>query len=151
MYIVDKTLLNMLFRWVKSNLQYAVGGKGQLKCDGTRVETRFRLSAKLKSPFKSAWASVQSTIGSWDERISGSSAGYTMFRGSVKSTDYPLHSSVSPSLPVPTSPCAITFQLECTCQLTTSWFFILYWSCPSKTFEVATVLKNGTVLPVWQK
>ena len=32
-------------------------------------------------------------------RISGSNAGYTMFRGSVKSTGYPLHSPVSPSLP----------------------------------------------------
>ena len=28
-------------------------------------------------------------------------AGYTMFRGSVKSTGYPLHSPVSPSLPLP--------------------------------------------------
>ena len=28
--------------------------------------------------------------------ISGSNAGYTMFRGSVKSTGYPLHSPVSP-------------------------------------------------------
>jgi hypothetical protein len=34
-------------------------------------------------------------------RISGSNAGYTMFQGSVKSTGYPLHSSVSPSLPLP--------------------------------------------------
>jgi len=33
-------------------------------------------------------------------RISGSNAGYTMFRGSVKSTGYPLHSPVSPSLPL---------------------------------------------------
>jgi hypothetical protein len=32
--------------------------------------------------------------------IVGSNAGYTMFRGSVKSTAYPLHSPVSPSLPV---------------------------------------------------
>ena len=32
--------------------------------------------------------------------ISGSNAGYTMFQGSVKSTGYPLHSQVSPSLPV---------------------------------------------------
>ena len=31
-------------------------------------------------------------------RISGSNAGYTMFRGSVKSTGYPLHSPVFPSL-----------------------------------------------------
>ena len=28
--------------------------RGQLKCDGTRTETRFRLSAKRTSPFKSA-------------------------------------------------------------------------------------------------
>jgi len=34
-------------------------------------------------------------------RISGSNAGYTMFRGSVKGTGYPLHSTVSPSLPSP--------------------------------------------------
>jgi len=33
--------------------------------------------------------------------ISGSNAGYTMFRGSVKGTGYPLHSPVSPSLPLP--------------------------------------------------
>jgi len=34
-------------------------------------------------------------------RISGSNAGYVMFRGSVKSIGYPLHSPVSPSLPLP--------------------------------------------------
>jgi len=33
--------------------------------------------------------------------ISGSNAGYTVFRGSVKGTGYPLHSPVSPSLPLP--------------------------------------------------
>ena len=71
-----------------------------LKCDGKRAETRFRLSAKRTSPFKSAGASVQSTTGSWSVRISGSNAGYIMFRGSVKGTGYPLHSSVSPSLPL---------------------------------------------------
>jgi hypothetical protein len=72
-----------------------------LKCDGTRAETRFRLSAKQTTPFKSAGASVQSTTGSRGVRISGSNTGYTMFRGSVKSTGYPLHSPVSPSLPLP--------------------------------------------------
>ena len=76
-------------------------GRGQLKCDGTPAETRFRLSAKRMSPFKSAGASVQSTTGSRGVRISGSNAGYTMFRGSVKGTGYPLHSPVSPSLPHP--------------------------------------------------
>ena len=34
-------------------------------------------------------------------RISGANAGYTMFRGIVKSTGYPLHSPVSPLLPFP--------------------------------------------------
>jgi len=69
---------------------------GQLKCDGTRAETRFRLQAKRMSPFKSAGVSVQSITGSRGVRISGSNAGYTVFRGSVKSTGYPLHSPVSP-------------------------------------------------------
>jgi hypothetical protein len=41
-------------------------------------------------------ASVQSTAGSRGVPISGSNAGYTMFRGSVKSTGYPLHLPVSP-------------------------------------------------------
>jgi hypothetical protein len=78
--------------------------RGQLKCDGTHAETRFRLSAKRTSPFKSARASVQSTTGSLGVCISGSNgsnARYTMFRGSVKSTGYPLHSPVSLSLPLP--------------------------------------------------
>jgi hypothetical protein len=54
-------------------------GRGQLKCDGTRAETRFHLLAKRTSPFKSAGASVQSTTGSRGVRISGINAGYTMF------------------------------------------------------------------------
>ena len=57
---------------------------------------QLRTSLHLNRP----GASVQSTTGSRVVRISGSNAGYTMIRGSVKSTDYPLHSSVSPSLPL---------------------------------------------------
>jgi hypothetical protein len=75
--------------------------KLRLKCDGTRAETIFRLSAKRTSPFKSTGASVQSTTGNRSVRIRVSNAGYTVFRGSVKSTGYPLHSPVSPSLPLP--------------------------------------------------
>ena len=56
---------------------------------------------KRTSPFKSAGASVQSTTGSGDVRNSGSNAGYTTFRSGVKSTGYPIHSPVSPSLPLP--------------------------------------------------
>ena len=76
-------------------------GTDQLKCDDTRAEIRFRLSGKRTSPFKSVVASVQSTTGSRGVRVSGSNAGYTMFRGSVKGTGYTLHSPVSPSLPLP--------------------------------------------------
>jgi hypothetical protein len=66
----------------------------RLKRDGTRAETRFRLSPKRG-------ASVQSTTGSRGVRINGSNAGYPIFRFSVKGTGYPLHSPVSPSLPRP--------------------------------------------------
>jgi hypothetical protein len=75
-------------------------GRLHLKCDGTRAETRFHILMKRTSPFKSAGMSVQSTTGSWGARISDSNAGYTMFQGTVKSTGYPLHSPVSPSLPL---------------------------------------------------
>ena len=86
----------------------------RLKRDGTRAETRFRLSPKRTSPFKSAGASVQSTAGSRGVRISGSNVGYTMFRGSVRVLathsirQFPLR------FPSRASPCAITFQLEST-------------------------------------
>jgi hypothetical protein len=50
------------------------GGRLRLKCDVTRAETSFRLSAKRTSPLKSAGASVQSTTGSRGVRISGSNA-----------------------------------------------------------------------------
>jgi len=89
---------------------WITAGIGQLKCDGTRAETRFRLSAKRKSPFKSAGASVQSTTGSRGVRIRGSNAGYTMFRGSVKGTGYPRQLPLH--FPSRASQCAIIFQLE---------------------------------------
>jgi hypothetical protein len=86
--------------WLIGTIVHDECGRGQLKCDGTCAETRFRLSVKQTSPHKSAGASVQSTTGSRGLRISGSNAGYTMFQGSVKGTGYPLHSPVSPSLPL---------------------------------------------------
>ena len=43
--------------------------------DGTRAETRFLLSPKGTSPFKSVGVSVQSTAGSRGVRISLSNAG----------------------------------------------------------------------------
>jgi len=53
--------------------------RGQLKCDDTRTENRFCLSAKWTSPFKSVGASVQLTTGSRVVCIGGSNAGHTMF------------------------------------------------------------------------
>jgi len=95
------TATTVVFNNTPCSKQTSFPCTGQLKCDGTRPETRFRLSAKRTSPFKSAGASVQSTTGSRSVRISGSNAGYTMSRGSVKGTGYPIHSPVSPPLPLP--------------------------------------------------
>ena len=84
-----------------NNFGHLYACRDQMKCDGTCAENKFRLLVKRTCPFKSAGASVQSTTGSRGVRISGSNAGYIMFRGSVKSTGYPLHSPVSPSYPLP--------------------------------------------------
>ena len=78
-------------------------------------------------------ASVQSTAGSWGVRVSGSNAGYTMFRGSVKGTGYPLHSRVSPSLPPPVRHCVPSH---------------FNWSLPLLTFLVT---KRRAVGNFWLK
>ena len=109
MRVSDSNLVKTLFTESDRVLYCSVGRTPRvlcsmrLKCDGTRAETRFRLSAKQMSPFKSAGASVQSTTGSRGgiSGSNGSNAGYTMLRGSVKSTGYSIHSPVSPSLPLP--------------------------------------------------
>ena len=59
----------------------------------------FRRNGRVHLNRRGTW--VQSTTGSRVVRISGSNAGYTMFRGSVKTTGYPLHSPVSSSPPFP--------------------------------------------------
>jgi len=53
----------------------------------------FVFRAKRTSPFKSGGGGSQfgRLLAARGVRISGSNAGYTMFRGSVKSTGYPLH------------------------------------------------------------
>ena len=85
-----------------------------LKRDGTRTETRFRLSPKQTSPFRSVGTSVQSTAGSRGVRIGVSNAGYTTFRGSVRVLathsirQFPFH------FPSRASPCVIRFQTRST-------------------------------------
>jgi len=81
---------------------------------GTRTETRFRLSPKRMSPFKTVGASVQSTAGSRGVRISLSNAGYTTFGDGVRVLathsirQFPLH------FPSRGSPCAIRFRTSST-------------------------------------
>ena len=61
----------------------------------------FVFRAKRTSTFKSAGGRQFSGLMAAEVcGISGSNAGYTMFRGSVKGTGYSLHSSVPPSLPL---------------------------------------------------
>ena len=89
-------------------------GIARAEPDGTHAETRFRLSPKRTSPFKSVGASVQSTAGSRGVRTSLSNAGYTTFGCGVRvlATDsilqFPLH---FPSL---ASPCATRFRTSST-------------------------------------
>jgi len=100
-------------------------------------------------------ASVQSTTGSRGVRISGSNAGYSMFRGSVKSTGYPLHSPVSPSLPLPcVTVChhssAGVYQASCATTIeptaenlrmsAMSLFDFLPFDSPNKSFTLAQCL-----------
>ena len=84
----------------------------RLKRDGTRAETRFRLSPKRTSPFKSAGASVQSTAGSRGVRIGVSNAGYTTFRCSVRVLATHSIRQFPLQFPSRASTCAITFQLD---------------------------------------
>ena len=64
--------LTVLENWCIWVLQFyrrflaEVVGRLRLKCDGTRAETRFRLSAKRTSPFKSAGG--VSSVDYWQPR-----------------------------------------------------------------------------------
>ena len=89
-------------------------GIARAERDGTRAVTRFRLSPKRTSPFKSVGASVQSTAGSRGVRISFGNAGYTTFGGGVRVLtthsirQFPLH------FPSREAPCATRFRTSST-------------------------------------
>ena len=73
----------------------------RLKCDGTRAETRLRLSTKRTSPFKWAGGSVQSTTGRQAVHIILQGLYCSckpVFCSHATLTSYPLHYLVSPSL-----------------------------------------------------
>ena len=86
------------------NPSHAVGTVARYSAferDGTRAETRFGLSVKWTSPFKSAGESVQSTAGSRGVRISWQTIDRPCSEARCKSSGYPLQSPISPSLPLP--------------------------------------------------
>ena len=80
---------------------WIVISRARLKRDSTREETRFGLSEKWTSLFKSAGVSVQSTAGSRGVRISGQTMDRPCSEAQCKSSGYPLQSSISPSIPLP--------------------------------------------------
>jgi len=67
----EADLRDMFKKGLQDRLNIYCCGRTRSKHDGTRAETRFGLSAKWTSPFKSAGGSVQSTNGSRGVQISG--------------------------------------------------------------------------------
>jgi len=77
---------------------YDVGCVWNVMAHAQKPDFVFRRNGRVR--LNRPGASVLSTTGSLGVRIRGGNAWYTMFRGSVKSTGYPLHSPASPSLPL---------------------------------------------------
>jgi len=92
-----------------------LAGTGQLKCDTTRAETRFRLSTKRTSPFKSARGRQFSRLLAAEVCASAvvmlnTPRSEVVWRVLVTHSirQFPLH------FPSHASPCTITFQQEST-------------------------------------
>jgi hypothetical protein len=92
-------------------VQTAISCRLCFKCDGTRAEISFRLSAKRTSPFKSA--RVVSLVDYWQpscahQRDTPCSEVVWRVLATHSIRQFPLH------FPSRASPCAITFQLDST-------------------------------------
>jgi len=114
--------------------------RGQLKCDGTRADTRFRLSAQRTRPFKSAGGRQFSRLLAADVCASAvvmldTPCSEVVWR--VLAThcirQFPLY---FPSL---ASPCTITFQLESTDQI-----FIVQREAKQEPLRPEVSLVHGT-------
>ena len=118
-----------------------IGCRARAEPDGTCAETRFSLSPKRMSPFKSAGESVQSTAGSRVARISVSNAGYTMLRGRVRVLathsirQFPLH------FPSHASLCAITFRTRYTKMTVRNY----HYSCNNPGERSSHLIHNGSL------
>ena len=116
-------------------------GRLRLKCDGMHTETRFRLSAKWMSSFKSAEESVQSTTGSRGVRIAvvmldtPCSEVVWGVLATHSTRQFPLHF-------LPASPCAITFQPYSTHlhANNTQNNTILHWICRLSDYNIRTTV-----------
>ena len=94
---------------------YLLGTRLRLKCDGTRAETRFRLSAKRSSPFKSpggvssVWLLAAEVCASAVVMLD-TPCSEILWRvlATHSIRQFPLH------FPSRASPCAITLQLDST-------------------------------------
>jgi len=119
----------------------ATDGIARSKRDGTRAETRFGLSTKRTSPFKSAGVSVHSTAGSRGVRISGQQLYRPCSDIQWKAAGYPLHSHLSPSLPLPCVavchqiPNALYLVRKASC-------FLLYLKQPGGIESLINIEKN---------
>jgi hypothetical protein len=88
----------------------------RLKCDGTRAETRFRLSTKRTSPFKTAGG--VSSVDSGQPSCAHQPAGFVLIvQGLCSAVTWrllvpPSILWVPPHFPTRASPCAITFQKQ---------------------------------------
>jgi len=103
-HLLSPVTKHLTFSGPEVGLARLYGGRLRLKCDGTRAETRSRLSMKRTSPFKPAGASVQSTTGRRVVHISLQGLYCSckpVFCSHVTFTGCPLHSLFSPSLLLP--------------------------------------------------
>ena len=77
----------------------------------------------------------------------GSNAGYTVFRGSVKSTGYPLHSPVSPSLSLP----CVTVCHHISTRVCNCFRFLFVWLNAERSLEKNCCLAFCMLLCAWRK
>ena len=95
LFALNVRVADAAHRWVG----HCVGANWNVLAHAQKPDLVFRRNGRVH--LNRQGTSVQSTTGSRGVRISGRNAGYTMLRDSVKGTGYPLHSPVSPSLPLP--------------------------------------------------
>ena len=113
LYIV-KNMWIYTYIWLRIDCIWIAVAVLRLKCDGTRAETRFHLSAKRTNPFKLAGgqfsrllaAEVCASAVVMLDTPSSEVVWWVLVTHSIR--QFPLH------FPSRASPCAITFQLDST-------------------------------------